>query len=187
MPNSKLRGRSRWSSFGYRGLWAGALGLLAAWSGACGREETANPAARTVAPAAAPSPALGFFTVTLCRVLDTRTPGQGPALTSGKARQLTIAGKCGIPATAVSVAVNVTAVDPTDDGSLSFYPNPSSQPPTASALSFTRGRKRANNTLLTLNTVQKDGTVQAMPAMQHEGAVDLLIDVNGYFAPGAAR
>src|SRR4029453_3388604 len=42
-----------------------------------------------------PPPALSFYTVTPCRIVDTRVVGQGPALAAGESRTLTLSGACG--------------------------------------------------------------------------------------------
>jgi hypothetical protein len=60
-----------------------------------------------------------FFTVTPCRVVDTRDvagPWGGPALAGGAERIFTIIGRCAIPSGARSVSLNVTVVQPTTSG-----------------------------------------------------------------------
>jgi hypothetical protein len=141
-----------------------------------------NPAQQEVV-VGGPGLSLNFFTVTPCRVLDTRVQGQGPALSSGTVREVQIANRCGIPVSAVAVSVNLTVVGPTGGGSLNVYPNPTDTPPVTSVVSFNAGNTRANNAVATLNTLSNDGTVQALATMQNGGTVDLVVDVNGYFAP----
>src|ERR1700733_15193200 len=66
-----------------------------------------------------------FFSVTPCRVADTRNavgPSGGPALTSGAVRSFPVAGICGIPSTAKAAALNVTLVGPTQDGFITIWP-----------------------------------------------------------------
>ena len=62
---------------------------------------------------AAQSPSLDYFSVTPCRLLDTRMVAQGPALASGAPRLVTVAGSCGVPAHARAIAANIAAVAPT--------------------------------------------------------------------------
>ena len=50
-----------------------------------------------------------FYTVTPCRMLDTRA---GAPLASGVPLLVSAAGACGIPANARAVAVNVTTIAP---------------------------------------------------------------------------
>ena len=69
-------------------------------------------------------PAADFFTLTPCRALDTRQPvgpQGGPALAAGAQRAVTLAGFCGLPATAVAVAVNLTVVAPAA-GDIRLFP-----------------------------------------------------------------
>ena len=54
-----------------------------------------------------------FHTVLPCRLADTRAPSDGPALTHGASRGFIAKGKCGIPSSARSLALNVTVVDAT--------------------------------------------------------------------------
>src|SRR5262249_12938396 len=73
----------------------------------------------------APSGPLSFFTVTPCRVIDTRNPNGplgGPALAPGGQRTFTLTGQCGLPAGAKMVSVNVSVTGPTAGGFLGFFP-----------------------------------------------------------------
>src|SRR6266496_2115286 len=120
----------------------------------------------------AQAPPLSYYSVTPCRLLDTRLPGQGPALTSGVSRVVTVTGgSCGIPAIAGAIAVNITSVGSTDAGNLRLYPGDGAVP-TTSALNFAAGQTRANNgvfplagngtgTLAILATVIGGGTVRS--------------------------
>lgn len=115
--------------------------------------------------------------LTPCRLLDTRVAGQGPALAAFEARALALTGTCGVPATAVSLTVNVTAVAPAASGDLVFYPTGTGAPG-ASTLSFRAGRTRANNAHVLLS---QDGTGRATIRNNAAGSLDLVIDVNGYY------
>jgi len=128
---------------------------------------------------ATPVPSPGFYTVTPCRLVDTRNPTGpfgGPALQANSNRSFTIAGRCGIPSTAEAVTLNVTATQADSSGDLSLYPGGSSMP-TSSAINYSAGKTRANN-----------GTDALGPAGdlvvhcdQAAGSVHLLLDVSGYF------
>jgi hypothetical protein len=122
---------------------------------------------------------LRFYTVTPCRVIDTRTGGGG-ALTAGVVRVIPMTGLCNIPADAVAVSINVTAVSPTATGYFTLFPGNASLPPTTT-LSYNVGMTRANNAVLMLSS-DNLGTLAARANMA-SGKVDLLIDVNGYFKP----
>jgi hypothetical protein len=64
----------------------------------------------------------GFFTVTPCRVYDSRD-GLGDILTvSTVSRTIHVAGLCNVPSAAMAVALNATAVTPTADTVFTLYP-----------------------------------------------------------------
>jgi endonuclease I len=120
-----------------------------------------------------------FYTVTPCRVVDTRNPDGtygGPILTSGAPRLFTIPGNCGIPATAEAVSLNVTVVGATDSGYLTFYPG-GQTPPTTAAITFPASLARANNATLTLS---KAGVLGVQPFVAGSGQVHVVIDIGGY-------
>jgi hypothetical protein len=120
-----------------------------------------------------------FHTVTPCRLADTRQP-PGQPLAANTSRSFPVAGACGVPADAGAVAVNATAVNPTDLGDLRLFPAGQSAP-LASALNFIPGRTRANNAVVPLGA---DGrvTVQCDMPAGSLGATHLVLDVFGYFA-----
>ncbi len=63
-----------------------------------------------------------FYTLTPCRVLDTRT-GSGPALAAGAERVVTLGGgPCGVPTSAKAVSANLTVTQPTTAGNLVLFP-----------------------------------------------------------------
>lgn len=128
--------------------------------------------------AACPPPAAtSFYTVAPCRAVDSRNPSDGPAIWPAERRRVVLAGKCGIPATATAVSVNLTVVNPTIGGFLSLYPA-NAAPPATSSLSFRGGQVRANNAVMGLGT---DGGLTVFCWMEDFGSVDYIIDVNGYF------
>jgi uncharacterized protein (DUF1800 family) len=124
-----------------------------------------------------------FFTVSPCRVLDTRDPSGpygGPALVPGAARVFNLAGRCGISTGADSVSANVTVVSPTAGGYVNLYPA-GVTPPATSTLNYRPNLVRANNAVLRLGS----GGGVAVAAGQATGSVQIIIDVNGYFADPA--
>jgi hypothetical protein len=126
-----------------------------------------------------PAP-VGFFTVTPCRVLDTRDPAGtwgGPSLAAGAVRVFPISGRCGIPATARSVAINVTVVDPTQAGHLTLFPAGTAAPG-SSTINFRAGIVRANNAILPLGAA---GDLSVLCVLGAPGTSHLILDVNGYF------
>jgi hypothetical protein len=124
----------------------------------------------------APS-ATDFYTVTPCRIVDTRDPNDpnGPALASNESRTLIITGSCGIPPTATAVSLNVTAVNAGGDGYLSLSPVSTVPSPTAT-VNFRQGQVRGNNLLTGLNA---SGGVTVFCGSS--GSLDYIVDVNGYF------
>jgi hypothetical protein len=125
------------------------------------------------------SAATTFNAVTPCRVLDTRNaPGPlgGPSLGALASRSFVVTGACGIPAGAVAISANITVVSPAATGDLVVYPNGLASPPSASTLSFRAGKTRANNSLVYLAS---DGSL--LVKNNAAGALDLVLDVNGYF------
>ena len=65
--------------------------------------------------------AYSFYTLTPCRVIDTRNPTGpygGPSLNPTAPRTFILRGQCGIPTTATSVSVNLTVANPTNTGPL---------------------------------------------------------------------
>jgi hypothetical protein len=126
------------------------------------------------------SAATKFNPVTPCRVLDTRNavgPLGGPPIAAGGLRSFVATGvTCNVPAGTVAISANVTVVNPTAAGDLLVYPNGLSSPPTASTISFRAGRTRANNAIVYLAS---DGSF--LVKNNAAGALDLILDVNGYF------
>jgi hypothetical protein len=123
----------------------------------------------------------GFHTLTPCRILDTRNPSGlygGPALASGASRVILAAGRCGVPATAKALAVNVTAVAPPGAGHVSFFPD-TGAPAATSTMNFNGGQTRANNAVLMLSPTGSGNLV--VQAVSPAGSVHVLLDVSGYF------
>jgi hypothetical protein len=128
-----------------------------------------------------PPPPTDFFTVMPCRLVDTRSaagPRGGPALVAGAIRSFPVTGGvCGIPSTAITVAVNLTVVRPTAQGHLKLYPGDAASPPLTSSINFAPGVARANNAIVALAT--NGGTINVKNGSA--GAVHFVLDVNGYF------
>jgi hypothetical protein len=119
-----------------------------------------------------------FYTLTPCRVLDTRDPAGpwgGPALAASATRVFTIAGRCNVPPTAKSISVNVTVTQPTAPGHLILFPG--GTPPGVSMINFQPGQTRANNAIVPLSA---SGTLSVADG-QSTGTTHFILDVNGYF------
>ena len=120
-----------------------------------------------------------YFAVPPCRVLDTRNPSGpygGPALLAGQSRTVTLAGQCGIPASAQAVTVNVAVTQPTAAGNLRLYAAGTTAP-SASSLNYSAGQTRANNAVIGLGA---SGQI-AIRCTQASGTVHAILDVTGYF------
>jgi CSLREA domain-containing protein len=120
-----------------------------------------------------------LYTVTPCRVADTRGPAGpygSPSLAAAANRSFTIAGQCGIPADAKAVAFNFTVTNPAAQGDVQVFPGgtPLPVPPT---LFYSAGQTRAKNAILALGSAGDIGTYVDQPS----GLVDFIIDVTGYF------
>jgi len=117
----------------------------------------------------------GFYTVTPCRLVDTRTSANAPALAAGVTRHFTVAGVCGTSPTASGVAVNVTATGATSGGHLRLFPKGQALP-TTSVLNYVAGQTRSNNSIV---AVGDDGAFSVY-ARQASGTVHFVLDVTGY-------
>jgi len=121
-----------------------------------------------------------FYTITPCRLLDTR---QSTALVSGTRLNFAAAGisafACGIPIGAKALSVNVTVVSPSGDGFVTLVPG--NYPiPLASTINFGNGQTRTNNAVLPLSS-DGTGTLAAQALVTGKGNLQLVVDVNGYF------
>ena len=124
--------------------------------------------------AAGSSGPLSFYTLSPCRVADTRPAS---ALHSGLLRIFPVGFLCGIPPSARAIAANVTVVQPSGYGYVTLFPAGQSLPDT-STINFGPGQVRANNAILQLGD---DAGLAALPFLADGGVVHLIIDVLGYF------
>jgi len=130
---------------------------------------------------APPPVATDLYTLTPCRVLDTRNPDSpsgGPVLGPGGERSFPVVGSCGVPAGAVAAVLNVTALTPTALGNLSVFPGNAFALGT-SILNFTAGKVVANNATILLAT---DGTGTIRILNGSSGTTHVVVDVTGYYA-----
>lgn len=114
-----------------------------------------------------------FYTLAPCRIVDTRGPAGpfgGPSLDGGEnlGRVFTVAGRCGVPATAVAIAANVTAVNATAAGSLRLGGLPT--------VHYPAGATRANNAVVTMCP-----SFEVLADQPAGSTVDFVLDVVGYF------
>jgi hypothetical protein len=125
---------------------------------------------------------LRFYTVTPCRLVDTRNapgPFGGPAIAPSRERIFQATGQCGIPATAKAISINAAVVVAPGPGNFTFYPGDLSAP-AASNLNFTGGQTRANSAVVKL-AGSGSGTFAVRQFTSPAGNTHLVVDVNGYF------
>jgi glucose/arabinose dehydrogenase len=115
-----------------------------------------------------------FNTLAPCRLVDTRSAG--PALAAGSTRTFTAAGACGIPATASTIAVNVTVIGASNSGNLEIWPAGTTAPGT-SVLGFQAGQTRSNNAFVALGAAGNFSALASMPS----GSAHLVVDVVGWY------
>lgn len=133
-------------------------------------------------PAGTNPSALQFYTLTPCRVADTRDangPLGGPYIAAGATRSFPVNTTCNIPPSATAYSLNFTAVP---HGSLTYITAwPEGQPmPVASVLNAPTGTVVANAALIPAGAPNGGVSVYA------SNDTDLVIDINGYFAPPGA-
>lgn len=119
-----------------------------------------------------------YFSLTPCRVVDTRGPAGtngGPIMGTTK-RDFAVRGTCGVPTTAKAVSINVTIQGASAASWLTLWPSGQAQP-YVSTINFDSGNwALANGALVGLSTNTKDLSVA-----NASGTVHVIIDVNGYY------
>ncbi|MGA3054006.1 MAG: hypothetical protein ABSD63_07345 [Candidatus Korobacteraceae bacterium] len=125
---------------------------------------------------------LAFYPLPPCRVADTRHSGypQGlgpPSLTGDQERQFPIlnATTCNVPSTAAAYSLNFSVVPHGPLGYMTVWPTGEARP-TVSTLNDSLGQVIANAAIVVAGT---SGKVSVYPTND----TDLVIDINGYFAP----
>jgi hypothetical protein len=127
-----------------------------------------------------------FVSLTPCRLADTRPANQvGPNTTFGsgatKVFQATGSnGKCVIPADAVGLSLNVTAVGATSRTFVTVWGD--GDLPLASALNPAPGQPPVPNAV----TTPLSGT-GAFRVYNDQGSLNLIIDINGYYTKGSLQ
>jgi len=123
-----------------------------------------------------PTTTTSLSAVTPCRLLDTRrTPDAGRL--GAQTRRIQVAGRCGVPIDARSVAVTIVAIEPVRDGFVTMWPTGAARP-TASNVNFAPGNTVANSAVVEL------GAGGAVDVYVH-APVDLVVDVTAAFVPAA--
>jgi uncharacterized repeat protein (TIGR01451 family) len=124
---------------------------------------------------------LRFYTVTPCRVVDTRggsgVPFGGPPLDAQSPRVFALGEHCNVPGTAKAVSLNITVTQPGAAGNLRLFPGGLALP-LVSTLNYVAGQTRANNAVTSLNAT---GEIAVFAGQAAGTTVQVIIDVNGYF------
>lgn len=123
--------------------------------------------------------ALAFYPIRPCRIADTREANGalgGPRLGTGATRSFPVLNAgCGIPSTARAYSMNATVVPAGPLGYISMWPTGQGQP-LVSTLNAPTGAVVANAAIVPAGS---SGEVSVFA----QGETNLVLDVNGYFAP----
>lgn len=146
------------------------------------RRATSRLVSLTVLLACAATPLLAdsFYTVTPCRVFDTRNTSS--PLSTNIASTFAIVGSCGVPVEATAVACNTTLLP---QGGISVdlgeYPGDQSLPTNTNVVSAnSTSSPIAGFSVMTLSN-DGQGSVAFLPNSASSGFTDVLFDVSGYF------
>jgi hypothetical protein len=121
------------------------------------------------------TPKTRYSPVAPARLLDTRPAGV--KIPAGGTINIPVIGRAGVPADAVSVALNVTATQADADGFLTVFPN--GEPlPVASNVNYTTGSDVPNLVVAKLGT---DGSINIFS----ERTTHVIVDVFGWFGTNA--
>lgn len=128
-----------------------------------------------------PSPGPGgFYLLPPCRLASTRGPAGAwgaPRMASGEIRVFEAAGRCGIPADATALALNLTVIDPASLGHATLFETGAPKP-TVSSINFRAGQNKANNAIVPLTGTPRSLAVYCGAVA---GGCDVILDVTGYF------
>jgi hypothetical protein len=116
---------------------------------------------------------LSLYTVTPCRVLDSRLPDGTPPFSATRDVNVT-ASPCGLPPTAQAFVFNATVVPPGPLGFITMWPQGQTQP-LAATLNDTDGAVTNNMAIVPTTT----GSVSVFPL----APTHLVLDIFAYFAP----
>ena len=125
---------------------------------------------------------MSFYPLTPCRVADTRTNSGftgafgAPALVGGAIRDFPmLSSACGIPSAAQAYSLNMTVVDPASAMYLTAWQTGQSMP-VAATVNAPSGGVVGSGAIVPAGT---DGSI----SVYADNPANLVIDINGYFAP----
>ena len=153
-------------------------GKIADWPApATWSPDSASEGVSTMGAVTSPLPFVGLAP---CRIVDTRGNGftgayGPPALTQGSPRNFTLSGRCGIPADAQAVSLNVTVTNTQGPGFILIFPQGAAQPD-VSTLNYVAGQTIANAAVVPL------GAGGGIAVIAGVSGTNLILDTNGYYA-----
>jgi serine protease len=119
-----------------------------------------------------------FYSLTPCRIVDTRNANSvngGPSLGTAR-RDFVVKGNCGVPLSAKAVSLNITVTAASTNSWLTVWPAGQATPNT-SAINFSQNDwSLANGVIVGVSSGSPDLSVQ-----NAIGVVAVIIDVTGYF------
>lgn len=119
-----------------------------------------------------------YFSLTPCRVVDTRGPaGTNGAPSLGTAvRNFQIRGNCGVPTTAKAISMNVTITSASMNSFITIWPSGQAKPFVSTINFGPADPALANGAIVGLSTNTQDLSVQ-----NAAGGVHVILDVTGFF------
>lgn len=119
-----------------------------------------------------------YYSLTPCRIVDTRNPAGtdgGPSLGTAS-RDFQIRGLCGVPVSAHAVSINITVANASTTSWLTIWPSGTAKP-FVSTINFDATTPAlANGAIVGLSANTNDLSVA-----NAIGSVNVIIDVTGYF------
>jgi hypothetical protein len=97
-------------------------------------------------------------------------------LSASASRTFPVGGRCGIPANATALSINLTVTGATAGGFVVVHPTGGGVP-AISAINYSAGQTRANNGVVGLGA----GAQVDLTCGQPSGTVQAILDVSGYF------
>jgi hypothetical protein len=180
--NGEITSGDGTSAILFSALTPGPLTLSVTETVSPGCTSPAGTATVTVLPVGT-TPPTRFFSLTPCRLVDTRDPATPDGLhqpilqPTPATRTFAIpVGLCGIPADARALSVNYTVVENTAAGELKAFASDEAATPDATVISFPAARTRANNGFLKLPF---DGSLAFTVELLSSQPAHFVLDVNG--------
>jgi hypothetical protein len=127
------------------------------------------------APVGSAAGSQALFTVTPCRVLDTRSSS---GLMNGTLPVNVTSSSCGIPSSAEAFVLNATVVPTLGLGYLTLWPENEAQP-VVSTLNADDGVIASNMAIVPTT----NGSIDAFSS----SSTQLILDISGYFAPSSTH